>query len=97
METLHTLGGIIMASWEVLCFVLIAGVYAYLGRRKSVLQITFIFMFYWGFNNLIAILSRSASESQSMVLLYVGCGLALFGLLSASYLMKRADSIDSLL
>lgn len=95
METLHTLGGIINASWEVLCFALIAGIYAYLGRRKSVLQVTFIFTFYWGFNNLMGILTRSSTDPQGVVLLYVGCGLAIFGLMSASYLLKKNNLIDS--
>lgn len=95
METLHTLGGIINASWEVLCFALIAGIYAYLGRRKSVLQVTFIFTFYWGFNNLMGILTRSSTDPQGVVLLYVGCGLAIFGLMSASYLLKKNNLVDS--
>lgn len=95
METLHTLGGIINASWEVLCFALIAGIYAYLGRRKSVLQVTFIFTFYWGFNNLMGILTRSSTDPQGVVLLYVGCGLAIFGLMSASYLLKKNNLIGS--
>ena len=97
METLQTLGGIIIASWEVLCFGLIVAVYAYLGRRKSVLQVTFIFTFYWGFNNLVTLLSQSNNESQSMVLLYIGCGLAIFGLMSASYLLKKSHLMGSTL
>ena len=93
METLNTfMGSMVIAPWELLCFVAVAGIYAYLGRRKSVLQVTFIFTFYWGFNNLVAILSRSTDGSQSMVLLYVGCGLAVFGLMSANYLMKKTTA-----
>jgi len=90
METLNAfMGSMVVAPWEFLCFVAVAGIYTYLGRRKSVLQVTFIFTFYWGFNNLLAILSRSTDGSQSTVLLYVGCGLAVFGLMSANYLMKK--------
>ena len=84
-----------MASWEVLCFAVIVGIYAYLGRRKSVLQVTFIFTFYWGFNNLVALLSRSSTDPQGIVLLYVGCGLTIFGLMSASYLLKKNSLMDS--
>ena len=93
METLNQfLSGAAVAPWEIIGFVGSVGLYIYLGRRKSALQVTFIFTFYWGFKNLMAFLSRSATGSEGLVFLYVGCGLAIFALMSANYLMQKAKN-----
>ncbi len=47
METINeVLGGAAVAPWEILFFLAAVGIYTYLGRRKSALQVTFIFTFY---------------------------------------------------
>ena len=61
METLTAiLGGVAVAPWEIVGFLVSVGLYTYMGRRKSALQVTFIFTFYWGFKNLMGILIMSA-------------------------------------
>jgi uncharacterized membrane protein YGL010W len=95
METINeVLGGAAVAPWEILFFLAAVVIYTYLERRKSALQVTFIFTFYWGFKNLMAFFTVSAAKSQSLVLLYVGWALAIFGLMSANYLTQKSSNVQ---
>ncbi len=89
METLNDiLEGLAITPWEAMFFAFLAGGYILMGRYRSFLLITFVFTYYWGFKNLLEILSFSEGVSQGNVILYVGSGVAMFGLVSVNYLMK---------
>ena len=66
----------------------LAGGCILMGRYKSFLLITFAFAYYWGFINLLEILSISGGAPMGTVILYVSSGVVMFGLVSANYLIK---------
>lgn len=89
MDTLHHIYSTLANLWEtIVCFLLI-GVYAFMGRYKSVLQVAFIITYYWGFQSILKIGSMSSDENQSTVILYIVSGLAIFGLMSVNYLIMK--------
>ena len=89
METLNDiLEGFAITRWEAMFYAVLAGGCILMARYRSFLLITFVFTFYWGFKNLMGILSFSEGLPLGTLILYVGSGVAMFGLVSVSYLME---------
>ncbi len=89
METLNDiLEGFAITRWEAMFYAVLAGGCILMARYRSLLLITFVFTFYWGFRNLLEFLSFSEGLPLGAVILYVGSGVAMFGLVSVSYLME---------
>ena len=89
METLNDiLEGFAITRWEAMFYAVLAGGCILMARYRSFLLITFVFTFYWGFGHLLEFLSFSEGLPLGAVILYVGSGVAMFGLVSVNYLMK---------
>ena len=90
METLNEiLDGLAIAPWEAMFYVFLACAYALMGLFRSFLLVTFVFTYYWGYKNLLA-MSGSEGVSQSTLALYIGCGLVILALVSMNYLFDKA-------
>jgi len=87
------LDSLLIAPWEAILYGLFASVYILIGLYKSYLIVTFAFTSYWGFKNLLQILSSSEGTSDSLIILYVLSGLAILGLTSLNYLSKQLRRI----
>jgi len=89
METLNDiLEGFAITRWEAMFYAVLAVGCILMTRYRSLLLITFVFTFYWGFKNLLGFLSFSEGLPLGTLILYVGSGVAMFGLVSVNYLMK---------
>ncbi len=79
MDFIQNLYEILVASaiapWEAASYVSLGGVYIYTGLYQSFLLGTYVFTYYWGFKNLLQMLTPNEWASESAVLLYLICGL----------------------
>ncbi len=86
---LEILDSLLIAPWEAIFYGLLASAYILIGLYKSYLIVTFAFTLYWGFKNLLNILSLSEGTSDGLIILYVLSGLAILGLIILNYLSKQ--------
>ena len=83
------LDSLLIAPWEAILYGILASAYILIGLYKSYLIVTFAFTSYWGFKNLLKILSLSEGTSDGLIILYVLSGLAILGLIILNYLSKQ--------
>ncbi len=83
------LDSLLIAPWEAILYGILASAYILIGLYKSYLIVTFAFTVYWGFKNLLKILSMSEGISDGLIILYVFSGLAILGLIVLNYLSKQ--------
>ncbi len=81
--------GLAIAPWEAVSYSLLAVVSASMGLYHSFLLGTFVFTYYWGFKNLLQILSAAGSTSDGLIMLYLACGLFLLLMAIANYFAKQ--------
>lgn len=67
--------GSAIAPWEAASYASLGGVYIYMGLYQSFLLGTYVFTYYWGFKNLMQLLTPTGWASESVVFLYLICGL----------------------
>ncbi|NIO08918.1 MAG: hypothetical protein GTO40_13245 [Deltaproteobacteria bacterium] len=82
------LQGAAIAPWEAFAFSLLSVVFLFMGLYHSFLLGTFVFTYYWGFKNLLQMLSSQGASSESLVLLYVACGIFLLLVTILKYFAK---------
>lgn len=86
-----TNGTYFVPSWEVVFYAAIVTAYAFLGRPRSCLINTFAFSFYWGFKHLLPMAS-----SQAPLLIYAVSGMAIYVMVTLSFLeLRRQNSRHS--
>jgi len=81
--------GLAIAPWEAVSYSLLAVVSASMGLYHSFLLGTFVFTYYWGFKNLLQILSPAGGTSDGLIMLYLACGLFLLLIAIANYFAKQ--------
>jgi len=81
--------GLAIAPWEAFSYSLLAVVFAFMGLYHSLLLGTFVFTYYWGFKNLLLILSPAGGKSDGLILLYLACGLLLLLVAILNYFAKQ--------
>lgn len=86
------LESLLIAPWEAIFYGLLAIIYIFMSLYKSCLIVSFVFISYWGFKNLLQILSLSEGTSDGFIILYVISGLAILGLIILNYLSKHLRS-----
>ncbi len=90
---IEILDSLLIAPWEAILYGLLASAYILIGLYKSFLIVTFAFTSYWGFKNLLKILSLSEGTSDGLIILYVFSGLAILGLIILNYLSKQLRKV----
>lgn len=80
--------GLAIAPWEAFSYSLLAVVFAFMGLYHSFLLGTFVFTYYWGFKNLLQILSPAGGTSDGLIMLYLACGLFLLLAAILNYFAK---------
>jgi len=81
--------GMAIAPWEAFSYSLLAVVFVFMGLYHSFLLGTFVFTFYWGFKNLLQILSPAGGTSDGLIIVYLACGLFLLLVAIANYFAKQ--------
>ncbi len=81
--------GLAIAPWEAFSYSLLAVVFTFMGLYHSFLLGTFVFTYYWGFKNLLQILSPAGDTSETLIMLYLACGLFLLLVAIANYFAKQ--------
>ena len=81
--------GLAIAPWEAFSYSLLAVVFAFMGLHHSFLLGTFVFTYYWGFKNLLQILSPTGGISDRLIMLYLACGLFLLLVAIVNYFAKQ--------
>ena len=66
-----------IAPWEFASYAFLGVVYIYMGLYQSFLLGTYVFSYYWGFKNLLQILTPTGWASESLVFIYLIVGLVL--------------------
>lgn len=93
VDALTQNGGFVIPIWEVILYVAIVSVYAFLGRTASLLLNTFAFTFYWGFMYLLSQSFSLTTNPEPLLMLYVLCGLGVYVLATASIGFDRSTSL----
>ncbi len=83
------LDSLLIAPGEAFFYGILASTYTIMGLHKSSLIVTFLFTSYWGFKNLLQILSMSGITSDGLIILYVISSLVIFGLITLNYMAKQ--------
>ncbi len=81
--------GLAIAPWEAFLYSLLAAVFAFMGLYHSVLLGSFVFAYYWGFKNLLQLLSSAGGSSDRLIMLYLACGLLLLVVTILNYFAKQ--------
>ncbi len=81
-ETLfdYASNGLPIQPWEMILYVTVTSLYAFLGRAKSCLINSFAFTFYWGFMYLLPRAFSANGLSHTALIAYVICGLGIYTL-----------------
>ncbi len=69
--------GLAIAPWEIASFASLGSVYIFMGLYQSFFIGTYVFTYYWGFKNLLQILTPTGWASESVVFIYLISGLIL--------------------
>lgn len=90
MEAFHSYinGLIVISPWEAMLYTVVVTLLTLLRLNESCLINTFSFSFYWGFKNLIDVVSFPSPEANMVLSVYLVSGLAIFSLLHLYYLRR---------
>ena len=83
------LDSLVITHGEAFFYGILISTYTIMGLHKSSLIVTFLFTSYWGFKNLLQILSMPEGTSDGLIILYVLSSLVIFGLIILNYLLKQ--------
>jgi hypothetical protein len=91
-------GNFLIQPWEMILYVAVVSLYAFMGRVRSCLINSFAFTFYWGFMFLLPRTFAGNGFSHSALLAYVLFGAGMYALVTVSFLRqhrKRAPAVSA--
>ncbi|MBI1994086.1 MAG: hypothetical protein HYV05_10210 [Deltaproteobacteria bacterium] len=72
--------GLHVPTWEIIFYVAVMTLYAFIGRARSCLINSFAFTFYWGFMYLLPRAFAANGLSHTALIAYAVCGLGIYAL-----------------
>ncbi len=83
--------GLPVQTWEVIFYVAVMSLYAFMGRTKSCLINSFAFTFYWGFMYLLPRAFSANGLSHGALIAYAICGLGIYTLTTLALQVRTEE------
>lgn len=84
-------GGFVIPAWEMIFYVAVMSLYAFMGRTKSCLINSFAFTFYWGFMYLLPRAFPANGLSHGALIAYAIFGLGIYTLTTLALQVRTEE------